>query len=72
MDASGSMGWNDRYGSRTVFVSKFIEHLQNYYPSSVLFDIIKFGSIVLNTEQVTSAIGINELGNRVSVQHAPL
>jgi hypothetical protein len=57
VDASGSMGWNDRWESRIDFINKFIERFKNHYPSEVLFDIVKFGSQFLDTENVTGENG---------------
>jgi len=57
VDASGSMGWNDRFNKRIDFLRYFINRLRNKYPSTVLVDIIKMGSQVLDTSSVYDNIG---------------
>jgi len=56
IDSSGSMGWNDRYGSRTEMVQSIIDRFKTLYPSSsrVLFDVLKFGAIQLDTDTIIS------------------
>jgi hypothetical protein len=58
IDSSGSMGWNDRFSTRQDFVNGFIQRLKNNYPSDVIFDIVKFGAQVANTNSITSDIGV--------------
>jgi len=57
VDSSGSMGWNDRFGTRKTFIQNIIQTIKNNYSSSVLFDIVKFGALVANTSSVTTQLG---------------
>jgi len=49
IDASGSMGWADRFDDRKEFLRVFIDRFLQYYPSSVLFDFIRSGSQIIDT-----------------------
>lgn len=57
VDASGSMGWNDRFKNRTDFVEEFYSRFSDGYGSNFIFDYIRFGSIVLDTDNFRSSLG---------------
>jgi len=57
VDSSGSMGWNDHFGVRTDMISAIISKFKTYYHSDVLFDIVKFGAQVLDTERIVAGMG---------------
>lgn len=46
IDSSGSMGWNDRANSRSEMVTAMIQRFKDHYPSDVVFDIVKWKSVV--------------------------
>ena len=51
------MGWNDRYSSRQDFIEAYISELQAAYPSNILFDMVKFGGQIANTDSVFTNLG---------------
>lgn len=57
IDSSGSMGWNDRLFGRKEFITNIVQRFVDYYPSNVLFDIVKFGSRILDASNITANMG---------------
>lgn len=57
VDSSGSMGWSDRFSNRTEFIGSFINTFVDYYPSNVLFDIVKFGALIADAQSITANMG---------------
>lgn len=53
MDKSGSMGWIDRFKKRVDFTNTLISELSNNYSAEVLYDIIGFGAVQLDTTSLT-------------------
>ena len=61
MDASGSMGWNDRFGTRMDFANAFSNAFASY-SGDVLFDVVKFGGSQIassNASQYGTVMRIN-------------
>ncbi len=56
IDSSGSMGWNDRLGTRVEFVKDVIDKFKQKYPAEVLVDMVKFGAQVANTNSITTGL----------------
>ena len=57
VDSSGSMGWNDRFSNRNSFISQMVNRFLDYYPSNMLFDIVKFGALVADAQSITANMG---------------
>ena len=57
VDASGSMGWNDRFKNRTDFIDAIYDRFSTGYGSNWMFDYIRFGSIVLDVSLFRNSLG---------------
>lgn len=62
IDSSGSMGWNDKCNKRTEIVEAFLDKFGDNYPANTRFDLIKFGSLIANTES-----GVGEVGTAATI-----
>lgn len=52
IDASGSMGWNDRGKNKAVAAKEIVRQVKENYPGEMLFDIVMVGSGGIGTPQV--------------------
>lgn len=57
VDGSGSMGWSDRWNSRVNFLKQYIDRLVDNYPAEVLIDILTFGGVILDIDNIYNLMG---------------
>ena len=57
VDSSGSMGWNDKFSNRQEAISSIINKFDAEYPSEIIYDFVKFGSVIADAETLSNQIG---------------